>query len=67
MAKANKKTQKQKELQQLNVRFDEIMQTLNNIALSVEPFMPLVADSLRFTNKIIQLYKQSFNMGIKNE
>lgn len=67
MAKANKKTKKQKELQQLNVRFDEIMRTLNDIALSVEAFMPLVADSLRFTNKVIQMYKQSFNMGLKNE
>lgn len=64
MAKANKKAN---DLKSLNGKFNEISNTLTDIADSVEPLMPLLADALRFDTKIIKMYKQAFNAGLRDE
>lgn len=62
MAKANKKAQ---ELESVNHKFDEIYSVVDDLADSVESIMPLVADSLRFTKKLIKLYQKAFNSGLQ--
>jgi len=63
MAKANKKAQ---DLKMVNTRFDDIAKSLEGYADATEALMPLVADSLRFTRKLVLMYKQAFNAGLKD-
>lgn len=62
MAKANKKAQ---DLKQLNQNFDNIKDTLQEIAYSTEKIMPLVSKSLSLTVEIVKMYKDAFNRGLE--
>ena len=63
MVKANRQSQK---IKQLNEGFDTCVKALEDISRSTKELMPLVAVSLELTIKLVRLYKESFNAGIKH-
>jgi len=67
MAKGNKAVQKEVDLTIINRNFDIITRTLDDIANKSAPLMPLVSESLLFTKKLVKLYKEAFNAGLKNK
>lgn len=54
-----------KNMKNVNDSLDKIVESLTGMAESTEEFMPLVADSLRHTVKLVKLYKKAFNEGLK--
>lgn len=62
MAKANKKA---KDLESVTNQFSEIIRVLADIAEQTAPLMPLVADSLEHTKKLVKMYKESWIRGLE--
>ena len=67
MPKANQKANKKpRDLTKVNASFDSIISTIDNMADGTRELMPLVADSLELTKKLVKLYKEAFNKGLDN-
>lgn len=58
-------SKKKQDMIKVNNSFDTIIFTLSDMTTKVRPLMPLVADSLEFTVKLVQLYKTAFNKGLE--
>lgn len=58
---------KKEDLEKINKHFKSIESNLEIYAESCDKLMPLVADSLRFTKKLVKLYQEAFNKGLESE
>lgn len=65
MAKTNRNAQMEIDKQKVNDNFDIVDETLNDLAMKLSAIMPLVADSLQFTRKLVKLYRRAFNAGLE--
>ena len=64
MAKAN---QKRRDLTEVNKSFDRITLAVEDMIEGTRQLMPLVADSLELTRKLVKLYKEAFNKGLSGK
>lgn len=64
MPRANQRSKKQQDIKVVNDQFDFITNSLMGMAENCERLMPLVSDSLKFTVKLVRLYKEAFNKGL---
>ena len=63
MAKANRKAVSPK---LMNQNFNDMLKVLDDMATSSFEIMPLFSESLRLSQKIVNMYKKAFNHGISN-
>ena len=65
MAKANQRNKKVPSVKQMNVNFDQILATFEDVAAGTKEIMPLFSKSVEFSIDILKMYKQAFNSGTK--
>lgn len=56
---------KEEDLKLINQHFESIKKSLDAYAKACGSLMPLVADNLLFTKKLVDLYQKAFNEGLK--
>jgi len=62
MAKANRQTKK---ITQMNANFDQIRETLQDVAKGTEEIMPLFSATIKLSIRILEEYIKAFNAGTK--
>ena len=62
MAKGNAKA---RDMAGVNKSYDTILTALEGMSDHTKELMPLVADSLDLTRKLVKLYRDAFNQGLK--
>lgn len=58
-------TKRKSEIDIMNEKFDTVINIIDTLADQSEQVMPLAAESLRLTKRIVKTYKEAFNKGLK--